>query len=64
MIIKSHISMDIKKLGLGIKIFGIVLMVLCGGALVWSLFRPPVTTGPMPNYPTEQPNMPELPPNP
>jgi len=56
--------MDIKKLGLGIKIFGIVLMVLCGGALVWSLFRPPVTTGPMPNYPTEQPNMPELPPNP
>jgi hypothetical protein len=38
-------------LGTGIKVFGIVLFVVCGGALIWSLFQPPVTEGPMPPEP-------------
>lgn len=39
----------INKLGLATKIFGAVLFVACLGALVWSLFQPAVTTGPMPD---------------
>lgn len=50
--------MDTKKLSLAIKIFGITLIVCCAGAIVWSLFRPPVTTGPMPGYPNESPGIP------
>lgn len=38
-------------LGKGIKIFGVVMIVVCGGALIWSLFRPAVTHGPMPPEP-------------
>lgn len=46
--------MDTQKVSLGIKIFGVVMFVVCGGALIWSLFRPPVTTGPMPPMPVQQ----------
>ena len=45
----------IDKVGKGIKIFGVVLFVLCAGGLIWSLFRPPVTSGPMPEVPTQSP---------
>ena len=41
----------IDKLALGTKIFGGVLFAVCLGAIIWSLFRPPVTTGPMPPEP-------------
>jgi hypothetical protein len=41
--------MDTKKFGTGIKIFGAVLAVVCIGGLIWSLFRKPVTKGPMPD---------------
>lgn len=41
----------INKLGLATKIFGAVLFVVCAGALIWSLFRPAVTEGPMPPEP-------------
>jgi len=34
-----------------IKVFGAALFVFCLGALIWSLTRPPVTTGPMPPEP-------------
>jgi hypothetical protein len=33
-------------LGIGIKVFGVVMFVVCTGLLIWSLFRPPVTDGP------------------
>lgn len=39
----------INKLGLATKIFGLVLVVACGAALIWSLTRPAVTDGPMPD---------------
>lgn len=41
--------MDTKKFATGIKVFGVVLLVVCLGGLIWSLFRKPVTTGPMPD---------------
>lgn len=41
----------IDKVALGIKIFGGVLFAVCLGAIIWSLTRPPVTTGPMPPDP-------------
>lgn len=43
--------MDTQKISLGIKIFGGVLFVICLGGLIWSLFRPAVTDGPMPPEP-------------
>lgn len=39
------------KYGTAIKIFGAVMFVVCGGLLVWSLFRPAVKDGPMPPEP-------------
>jgi hypothetical protein len=39
----------IDKLGLATKIFGAVLFVTLLGAMIWSLTRPPVTEGPMPD---------------
>lgn len=38
-------------LGKGIKVFGAVLFVLCAAGLVWSLTRPAITHGPMPEPP-------------
>ena len=35
----------------GIRIFGAVLFVLVLGAFIWSMCRPPVTTGPQPTLP-------------
>lgn len=43
--------MDTTKISLGIKVFGGVLFAVCLGLLIWSLFRPAVTTGPMPPEP-------------
>jgi hypothetical protein len=39
-------------LGVAIKVTGVVMFVVASGLLIWSLFRPPVTTGPMPPEPT------------
>lgn len=39
----------INKLGLAVKIFGFVLFVALLAGLVWSLTRPPITEGPMPD---------------
>jgi hypothetical protein len=45
--------MDTNKVKYGIIIFGVALFVFCLSALVWSLFRKPVTDGPMPEpWPT------------
>jgi hypothetical protein len=44
----------IDKVAIGIKVFGAVLFAVCLGALIWSLFRPPVTDGPMPPDPWQQ----------
>lgn len=41
----------IDRLALGTKIFGGVLFTVCLVALIWSLFRPAVTEGPMPPEP-------------
>lgn len=38
-------------LGKGIKIFGAILFVTCGVALIWSLTRPAVKDGPTPPEP-------------
>lgn len=46
--------MDTTKVATGIKAFGVVMFVVCAGLLIWSLFRPAITTGPMPPDPTEQ----------
>lgn len=43
--------MNIPAVSTGIKVFGAVLFAACLGALVWSLFRPPVKDGPMPPEP-------------
>ena len=43
------------KIGVGIKVFGVVLFVVCLGGLIWSLFRSPVTTEPMPEVPVQLP---------
>lgn len=45
---------SIDKVALGLKIFGAVMFAVCLGGLIWSLFRPPVTDGPMPPDPVEQ----------
>jgi hypothetical protein len=39
------------KYGTAIKVFGAVLFAVCAGGLIWSLFRPAVTHGPMPPEP-------------
>jgi hypothetical protein len=39
------------KYGTAIKIFGAVLFALCAAGIIWSLFRPAVTHGPMPPEP-------------
>jgi hypothetical protein len=38
-----------KTPGTIIKVFGAVLFAVCLGAIIWSLTRPPVTNGPMPD---------------
>jgi len=43
--------MNIPAVSTGIKVFGAVLFAVCLGALIWSLFRPAVTDGPMPPEP-------------
>lgn len=45
--------MNNEKVALGIKIFGAVLFAVCAAGLIWSLFRPAVTTGPMPEMPLQ-----------
>lgn len=45
--------------GKAIKIFGAVLFVACAGALIWSLFRPAVTHGPMPPEPAPMAGAPD-----
>lgn len=44
-------NMDTNKVALGLKIFGATLFAVCLGLFIWSLTRPPVTTGPMPPAP-------------
>jgi len=39
------------KYGTAIKVFGAVLFALCAAGLIWSLFRPAITHGPMPPEP-------------
>jgi len=44
----------INKIGKGVVIFGTVLFIFCLGAFIFSLTRPPVTSGPMPEVPRMQ----------
>lgn len=46
----------INKVKTGIQIFGVVMGIVAVTAFIWSLTRPAVTTGPMPEAPspTEQ----------
>lgn len=44
----------IDKIGKGVTIFGAILFVFCLGAFIFSLTRPPVTSGPMPEVPRMQ----------
>jgi len=39
------------KYAVWIKVFGAVMFALCAAGLIWSLFRPAVTHGPMPPEP-------------